>query len=121
MTGSLRRGSTVTVERKRIILMAVLAAALFVPAGGTARSDSVPTNTERPKIFGAAIERQRLTATTGQWAGTRPFSFTYRWVRCDAAGGAVNGAACVRIPGAAGATYFLRPADVGHRIRVRVT
>ncbi len=108
-------------ERRRFVATTVLVAALLVPAGGTARSHAAPVNTAKPKIFGAAVEGQQLTATNGQWTGTRPFSFAYRWVRCDAGGGGANGAACTRIPGAAGATYFLRPADVGHRIRVRVT
>jgi hypothetical protein len=48
-------------------------------------------------------------------------TFSYRWVRCDTTGGGPEGVNCTLISGATGQTYRLRSADVGRRIRVRVT
>ena len=47
--------------------------------------------------------------------GTRS-GFTFRWLRCDATGGA-----CVDIPGATAARTSVVGADVGSTIRVAVT
>jgi hypothetical protein len=67
-------------------------------------------------IQGAPQVHGSLIATTGAWSGTPPITFTYQWLRCDAAGNA-----CVVIPGATGRNYTPRSADVGHTLRVVVT
>jgi hypothetical protein len=56
-----------------------------------------------------------LTATSGNWNGTAPFSYAYQWQRCDSAGNS-----CVNIDGATSPTYTLTPSDIGARLRVVV-
>jgi hypothetical protein len=65
--------------------------------------------TTAPSLAGTALVGQTLTASPGRFtpAGATP---SYQWLR----GG-------VAISGATARTYTLRPADVGHRVAVRVT
>jgi len=53
-----------------------------------------------------------LTEQHGTWTNG-PTNFTYRWLRCDAAG--TN---CAAIPGATSQAYTLSAADVGSTVRV---
>ena len=103
------------------ILVLGLSAALLLPAGGAARTQAPPQNTGEPRVTGTQIEGRRLTAANGSWAGTTPLRFSYRWLRCDTSGGGVNGVTCTGISGAVFRTYVVRHADIGHRLRVRVT
>src|SRR6266496_600929 len=105
----------------RAILVGALLAALLIPAGGSAGSQAAPSNTGEPAVSGRTVQGQTLATTNGTWSGTPPLSFRYRWLRCDTSGGGVNGVTCTVIAHAAGRTYVLRGADVGHRIRSRVT
>ena len=104
-----------------VILTGSVMSALLLPSGGSARAQAPPQNTGQPTITGSTIEGARLTAHNGSWSGTTPLSFRYRWLRCDTAGGGVNGVNCTGITGGTAKTYVLRHADVGHRMRVRVT
>ncbi|HEX8742294.1 MAG TPA: hypothetical protein VF712_04090 [Thermoleophilaceae bacterium] len=74
-----------------------------------------PANSSAPTISGTARDGQTLTASTGAWTGTS-IAYSYRWLRCDSAGGA-----CAAIANATAATYLLTPSDVGRTIRVEVT
>jgi hypothetical protein len=103
------------------LVAGVLATTLLIPAGGSASAQAPPKAAGQPRVAGTPIEGTRLRARNGPWTGTTPFRFTYRWLRCDTTGGGVNGVNCSAISGATGQTYVLRHADVGHRIRVRVT
>jgi hypothetical protein len=76
---------------------------------GTVNPGSPPTNTALPTISGTTIQNNTLTGTNGLWSGT-PTSFTYRWLRNNAA-----------IAGATSATYFLVAADVGTTLKFEVT
>jgi hypothetical protein len=68
-----------------------------------------------PAVTGAATQGSTLTAEhLGRWNGG-PSEFAYQWSRCDAA------AACTPIPGAAGQTYVVAPADAGAFLKVTVT
>lgn len=86
-----------------------------VTEGGT------PKNTSEPRISGATFVGQRLTVTPGSWTGAPPISLSYQWVRCGADGGRPDAGNCAFIPGATATAYMLTAADVGARIRVRVT
>lgn len=109
--------------RRIAIPLAVVAAvaAALVPGLGSARALAPPGNTTEPAISGEAVEGRTLTASPGTWSGTTPMSFAYRWLRCPADGGAPDGSNCLAISNATSASYQVRDADVGLRLRVRVT
>ena len=88
---------------------------------GSAATAQVPANTVEPRVTGTAEERRTLTASTGTWTGATPIAYAYRWVRCGADGGLPDGSNCTAIGGATERRYDLRRADVGFRLRVRVT
>jgi hypothetical protein len=69
-----------------------------------------------PVILGVATDGAALTATTGEWGGTPPFTFGYQWTRCS-----TDGSACQSIAGATRSTYTLTSSEVGRRVRVLVT
>jgi hypothetical protein len=71
-----------------------------------------PWNAGRPLLDGAAYVGGRLQASTGAWAGTVPFSYSYQWQRCRGR--------CATIAGATRPAYTLVGADFGARIRVVV-
>ena len=108
----------------RLAVPLVAAAALtaaFLPGSGSAVALVPPDNNTEPSINGQAIEGRTLTANAGTWSGTTPMTFTYRWLRCPTDGGAADGSNCLVIGGVTTSSYRLRDADVGLRIRVRVT
>ena len=72
-------------------------------------------------MSGRPIEGNLLTASNGSFSGTGPFNYTYRWLRCPTTGSGGNGERCTAISGATFQRYRVRAADVGHRLRVRVT
>ena len=94
-------------------------AALLVPAA-IARQQVAPVNTAEPVITGTARSGQTLTASQGTWSNS-PTSFAFQWVRCPPSGGAPDGSDCAVIGGASTSAYVVSPADVGFRLRVRVT
>jgi hypothetical protein len=75
-----------------------------------------PANTSPPTISGTAQQGQTLSASTGTWSGTAPFTYAYQWRRCDTGGGG-----CADIAGATATTYTLVAADLATTIRVAVT
>ena len=89
---------------------AVLAAAGAVAAGAARR----PSSVRAPVISGRTVVGQRLRAGPGTWLH-RPTAFGYAWRRCDRAG-----RRCRTIARAGASSYLLRPADVGHTLRVAV-
>ena len=80
----------------------------------------MPTNTNEPRITGAAVVGSELTATRGTWT-ERPTSFEFQWTRCPAAGGAADASNCAAIGGATTENYVPGNRDLGKRLRVRVT
>jgi hypothetical protein len=102
-------------------LVAVVAlAAALLPAAGSAQSQTTPANTELPGILGTPVVGNTLTATNGTWSDS-PTKFEYRWLRCPSDGGKADGSNCGVIPGATKSAYEVIAADIGVRIRVRVT
>ena len=102
-----------------LVAVVGLAAALL-PAAGSAQSQTAPTNTGEPNILGTPVEGETLTASNGTWFDS-PTTFAYGWLRCPNDGGAADGSNCGVIPSATKSTYLVLAADVGLRIRVRVT
>jgi hypothetical protein len=106
----------------RAVSAAIAAAVLVLLSGqGVAAPTAAPTNTGQPTISGRAEQGVRLTASTGTWTGTQPISFAYQWVRCGVDGGQPDGGNCALVSGATDRRYRLVSADVGFRMRVRVT
>jgi hypothetical protein len=105
---------------------AALGAALGVAFGARGAGASVaatatePKNTGEPQVSGTPRVGQVLRTTSGSWSGTTPFEFTFRWFRCQGAG-KPDASDCQRISNAGDATYTLRQADAGYRIRSQVT
>ena len=79
-------------------------------------SRSKPRNSAAPTISGSPVRGQVLTANRGTWTGSTPITYTYRWLRGDANNNNFN-----NIANATATTYRLVDADVGRRLRVRVT
>ena len=105
-------------------IAATLVAAFAVAAGigfaGTSSSAEYQYGPQPgspgPAISGKPQVGQTLTVSNGQWSGDQPITFTYQWVRCDAAGNN-----CTAIVGENGQTYLVQTPDVGHTIRATVT
>jgi hypothetical protein len=87
---------------------------------GAAAPSAKPSNTREPDIDGRAEQGRTLSASRGNWSGGG-LSYEFRWVRCGAGGGRPDGSDCGFILGATRSQYELAAADVGSRIRVRVT
>ena len=80
-----------------------------------ATSSAAPKNTAAPTISGTAKVGQTLTANEGSWSGN-PTGYAFQWQRCDA-----DVATCSNVVGATSRPYRVRIADLGYRLRVRVT
>jgi subtilisin family serine protease len=72
-----------------------------------------PVNTSLPTVTGAALRGSTLTLSPGTWTGPA-IAYAYQWQHD-------SGAGFTDIAGATGLTYALGVADVGTRLRVRVT
>jgi hypothetical protein len=95
--------------------------ALGTGSSGSAAPAAPPSNTGEPTISGRAEQGRTLEGTNGRWTGTGPLVFSYAWVRCGTDGGRPDGGDCAIVSGATGRRHTLRAADVGFRMRIRVT
>jgi alpha-tubulin suppressor-like RCC1 family protein len=75
-----------------------------------------PVNIGLPAIAGKAEEGQVLTASTGEWGGGEPITYTYKWQSCNS-----KGESCSTISGATSSTFSLTASYVGKTLRVIVT
>jgi hypothetical protein len=82
----------------------------------TTSTTGAPVNTVPPSVAGSAVQGQTMTATPGTWTGGTPITFAYQWLRCDNLG-----LSCVSIAGATTSSYVPAAADLGTRLRARVT
>lgn len=85
----------------------------------TAAPTVAPSNTTEPRVTGNTRVGQILRTTRGEWTGTAPIEYAFRWFRCDGRG-APDASDCGRISNASNASYVLREADAGFRIRSQV-
>jgi hypothetical protein len=104
-----------------LLAMLALAALTVSSAAGVAAPTERPRNTAEPAISGRAEQGRTLSASRGRWTGTGTISYAYRWVRCGPDGGRPDGSNCGFILGATRSSYEVAAADVGFRLRVRVT
>ncbi len=120
MTPRIARARRLATRPAVMLLVAGAALLALVVPGAFAQQQAVPSNTAEPTISGTAAQGQTLTATQGSWDGS-PTTYGYQWVRCGSDGGAPDGSNCAVIGGATTTAYILSAADVGSRLRVRVT
>ena len=104
-----------------VVLMACVGALVLSAVRSAAAPASPPRPIAEPVVTGSAEQGRRLSATRGSWTGSAPLSFAFRWVRCGADGGNPDGSNCTFVQGATRSRYDLGNADVGFRMRVRVT
>jgi len=102
-------------------LLLGLAALVLTAGDGSAAATAKPSNAAEPDIDGRAEQGRTLSTSRGRWNGTGPISYEFRWVRCGANGGRPDGSDCGLIIGATSASYQIAAADVGSRLRSRVT
>jgi hypothetical protein len=106
---------------KRALASALAASALTalaISSGGAAETSRVavaPRNVSPPTISGFRNVGATLTANPGQWSGTTPIAFNYRWVRCSSRLSNCSGILST------GRRYTLRDTDRGRRLVVVVT
>ena len=101
---------------------AAVVAGLFaatVASGSQAAAQAAPVNSGEPSVSGTAMVGQVLRTTRGTWSGTEPIQYAFRWFRCQGLG-APDASDCRRITNANDATYVVRQADIGFRIRSQV-
>ena len=103
-----------------VVLLALVAILALVVPSGDAAPTAPPANTAEPTISGRAEQGRTLSASRGSWAGGG-LSYAYRWVRCGVGGGRPDGSDCTSIAGATSTRYTVAGADVGFRLRIRVT
>ena len=120
-SGRGRRGARASMAAALALTGLAGIALALLSVDGRAAALASPEPTGEPAISGRAEEGRRLSASTGTWTGAGPITFAYRWVRCGTDGGLPDGSNCASISGATARTYVARRADVGSRLRVRVT
>ena len=107
---------------RRVSVAGAVLVALVLAVGAGARSSAGPTNTADPTITGVALTGNTLQAAPGTWSPTTGVTFGYHWLRCDPAGGDDSSdKTCTTIEGATRQSYTVASADIGKRIRVRVS
>ncbi|HEY0516000.1 MAG TPA: hypothetical protein VGD00_02665, partial [Solirubrobacteraceae bacterium] len=104
----------------RLLAAALICAAvtmIFAVSSASAEPPSgPPVNSTLPTVKGKAVDGKKVHAASGSWAGSKPFSYSYAWERCDA-----SGDECDKLSGAGSVTYKLSSQDVGHTLRAIVT
>jgi hypothetical protein len=93
-------------------------------AGGSASAYSdhtgtvspvAPANITAPSIDGAPYLGADLDVDDGDWSGSQPMTYSYRWQRCDAAD------SCEDIDGATDGVHTVTAEDIKTMLRVVVT
>jgi hypothetical protein len=113
-----RIGLTSVAGAAALVAVGAVMVAMLAGASGAA-TNVAPKNTGEPSITGTPRVGQVLRTTRGTWTGTTPIDYEYRWFRCDGRGKA-DASDCTRITNASNASYVLREADAGFRIRSQV-
>ncbi|MEP6953068.1 MAG: GDSL-type esterase/lipase family protein [Solirubrobacteraceae bacterium] len=96
----------------------MVALAILVLAACAVQADAAtgsPHSLRAPRVTGHAVQTATLRVSRGTWSGG-PRTFRHAWLACDA-----SGRRCRARRAAHAATYRLVAADIGHRMRARVT
>jgi len=91
------------------------AASGYAPSAPTGIVVRKPAVTTLPKVSGIAIVGHSLSVTNGTWSYS-PTNYAYQWLRCTS-----TGTSCKKIAGATAPSYTLTSADVGHKLKAKVT
>jgi hypothetical protein len=75
-----------------------------------------PVNTIAPALSSTAALKSWVSTSNGLWTSSSPMTFTYQWLRCDAAG-----RNCTAIAGAVYSRYRPDATSKGDRLRAQVT
>lgn len=97
------------------------ATARTTPTAVVTGDATAPLDTVPPSISGVLRAGQQLQVSPGTWTGTQPIAFSYAWERCPPAATKDVAPLCTVLAGSTGTTYVPSSADVGQRLRVRVT
>ena len=105
-------------QQLRVVVTATNSAGGASSTSGPSRKvvPGPPVSTAAPVVSGTPVDGQTLSASTGTWAGTPPFIFSYQWKSCS-----MLTAECSDIDGATAATYTVGPLDVASSLEVEVT
>jgi hypothetical protein len=76
---------------------------------------NAPAEVTAPVVSGSAVVGQQLSTTNGTWEGTQPIGYTVNWQTCNTDVTSCSGT------GKKGSTYTVAAADVGRRVRAKVT
>lgn len=118
-SGSFQRAYLAIVGGAAVIAVVGVVFTALLANDSLAAPSVAPKNAGEPSITGTTRVGQVLRTTRGMWAGTEPIQYSYRWFRCDGRG-AADASDCRRIVNASNASYVLREADAGFRIRSQV-
>jgi len=106
------RDTLKTVGRARLtavgtgLAVAALAALSMTVVGASSAPAVAPKNAGEPRVSGSTQVGDVLRTTRGTWSGTAPFSYTFKWRRCQGRG-LPDGSDCTRISNASDNTYVL--------------
>ena len=100
------------VRPARDVIVIVIALFAFAFAAAPALGATV---TQAPTISGDPTPGSELTASVGDWTPASATA-TYDWLRCTD-----SGIDCTPVAGSCDRRYTVRDADLGHRLRVRLT
>jgi hypothetical protein len=100
----------------------VAIAALCLSAVAGARGNAGPVSVADPTISGVALVGRTVETSNGAWNPSVGLTYKYQWLRCDASGGDDSSdKTCTAIAGADRQSYTIVNADIGKRLRARVT
>ena len=116
---SFRRAYLAIVGGAAVLAVVGAVFAALLSSASLAAPTVAPSNVTEPRITGTTRVGQTLRSSRGEWTGTAPIQYEHRWFRCDGAG-AADASDCQRITNASNASYGLRQADAGFRIRSQV-
>ena len=112
-----RKSRALVASLATLILLTTIAVFTTIGyANTTAQAQYAPDNTASPALTGEARQGQTLTTSNGSWTSDSAVTYTYAWQRCEA-----NSTGCATIAGATANRYVVQAADVGKRLRSRVT